>query len=147
MRVVLIAAVIGIIFSGAIMAQDSMMSAPSKSDGSTMMMSAARPNKVLFTDLEAAQMLAAEGPTVLFFAADWCPTCQAAMKELDSEAARLGDITVVVVNYDRASDLKRKYGISYQHTYVQIDAEGNKIALWNGGGIDGVLKNVVRASR
>jgi len=111
-----------------------------------MMMSAARPNKVLFTDLKAAQMLAAEGPTVLFFSADWCPTCQAAMKELDGEAARLGDITVVVVNYDRASDLKRKYGISYQHTYVQIDAEGNKIALWSGGGIDGVLKNVVRAS-
>ncbi len=98
------------------------MSAPSESDGSMMMMSAVRPDK------------------------DWCPTCRAAMNELDGEAARLGNITVVVVNYDRASELKRKYGISYQHTYVQIDAEGNKIALWRGGGIDGVLKNVVRAS-
>src|SRR3972149_4139782 len=34
--------------------------------------------KVLFTDLMAAQAQAAKGPTVLFFAADWCPTCQAA---------------------------------------------------------------------
>jgi hypothetical protein len=50
----------------------------------------------------------------------------------------------LVVNYDRSADLKRKYGVSHQHTYVQIDAKGEKVALWSGGGIDGVLKNVVR---
>jgi thiol-disulfide isomerase/thioredoxin len=140
--------IVGLGLSAAALAQDSMMSAPEESDGSKMMMSAepAAPmgGQVMFTDLEAAQMLAARGPTVLFFTADWCPICRAARKELDAEAARLGDVTVVLVDYDRSAALKRKYGVSYQHTYVQIDAEGNKLTLWSGGGIDGVLKNVVR---
>jgi hypothetical protein len=50
----------------------------------------------------------------------------------------------VVVDYDRASELKQMYGVSYQHTYVQIDTDGEKVALWSGGGVDGILGNVLR---
>ena len=149
MKHLMILLVVAAGLSGGAWAQDSMMSAPEESDGSKMMMMSADPaapmgGQVMFSDLEAAQMLAARGPTVLFFAADWCPTCRAARKELDAEAARLGEVTVVVVDYDRSASLKRRYGVSYQHTYVQIDADGDKLALWSGGGIDGVLRNVVR---
>jgi thiol-disulfide isomerase/thioredoxin len=139
MRIVWIAAGFGLLLAGAVLAQDSMMSAPK------MMMSAEPANVVAFTGLEAAQMLAEQGPTVLFFNADWCPTCRVIIKELNAEAHRLGDVTVVVVDYDRSSDLKRRYGVTYQHTYVQIDAKGKKLALWSGGGIDNVLKNAMRA--
>jgi hypothetical protein len=66
------------------------------------------------------------------------------MKQIDERSHELGDITLVVVNYDRAGDLKKKYGVTYQHTYVQIDRDGEKIALWSGGGVDGILKKVVR---
>ena len=100
--------------------------------------------KVVFTDLNDAQMLAAVEPTVLFFHADWCPSCRADMRQIDSRLNELGNITVVVVDYDRSADLKKKYGITYQHTYVQIDGDGKKIALWNGGGVDGILHNVIR---
>ncbi len=37
------------------------------------------------------------------------------------------DISVVVVNYDRSSELKKKYVVTYQHTYVQIDDSGETI--------------------
>ena len=35
-----------------------------------------------------------------------------------------------------------KYGITYQHTFVQIDAEGKEITKWNGGKIDELLTNI-----
>ena len=107
-----------------------------------MMMSAG--SKVDFTDLESARMIAAAAPTVLFFHAGWCPLCRADMQQIDSRLHELGNIVVVVVDYDRNPGLKKKYGVTYQHTYVQIDGDGEQIALWSGGGVDGILKNVVR---
>lgn len=90
-------------------------------------------------------MMSAQGPTLLFFAADWCPTCRVALKDIDANGARLNGITVVVVDYDNAADLKRRYGVTTQHTFVQIDARGNRIAIWNGGGVDAIVKNAKRA--
>jgi len=106
---------------------------------------AAGGNTVTFSTLADAQALAAKGPAVLFFAADWCPTCQAALKDINANSARLNGITVVVVNYDNAADLKKRYGVTTQHTYVQIDAQGGKAAIWNGGGVDAIVKNTKRA--
>ncbi len=110
--------------------------------GAMMMMSSA--NKVDFTTIDDARRLAAAGPTVLFFHADWCPLCRADMQQIDERLHELGNISVVVVDYDQSGGLKKQYGVTYQHTYVQIDADGQKIALWNGGGVDDILKNVVR---
>ena len=112
---------------------------------SMMMMKPAAFQLIDFTDLEAAQALAAKGPTVLFFSADWCPFCQADLKQFKTEGARLGGIAVVVVDYDTARDLKAKYKVAYQHTYVRIDANGDATAVWNGGGIDGILARIKKA--
>ncbi len=73
------------------------------------------------------------GNVVLFFRASWCPTCRA----LDADIrAHLKDIpsnlTILDVDYDKATDLKKKYEITYQHTLVQVDASGNQIAKWSG---------------
>ena len=100
--------------------------------------------KVMFSNLAEAQALAEKGPTVLFFAADWCPTCRAALNDINANGARLEEITVVVVDYDKAADLKARYGVTSQHTFVQIDAKGAKLAIWNGGGVDAIVKNVTR---
>ena len=107
-----------------------------------MMMSAE--SVVEFTTLEAAQSLAVKGPTVLFFHAQWCPLCRADLKMIEAQRSRLGDISVVVVDYDKNRQLKAKYGIVYQHTYVQIGEDAQKLAIWNGGGLDAILENVIR---
>jgi thioredoxin 1 len=129
-------------------ASQTMMESPDTSEGAmTMMADDSMSNiggKVSFTDLDAAQTIAAKGPAVLFFYADWCPTCQIAMKNIDENSKKLGDITVIVVNYDKARDLREKYLVTYQHTFVQIDENGGKLAIWNGGGVDSILKNTVR---
>lgn len=86
----------------------------------------------------------AEGKVVLFFHANWCPTCRALDKSIESN---LGDIpegvTIFKTNYDTETKLKQKYGVTYQHTLVQIDAQGNKVTLWGGGNtLETILKKV-----
>ena len=101
-------------------------------------------NKVLFTDLAAAEQLARTGPTVLFFAADWCPYCQADLRDINAHGDRLGSVSVVVMDYDHSSDLKTKFGVTAQDTFVQIDENGNRLGIWNGGGVSRILQRVTR---
>jgi thiol-disulfide isomerase/thioredoxin len=110
--------------------------------GSMLRTAGSTGNKVLFSTLDAAEALAAKGPTVLMFAADWCPICQADLKDINANGSRLGNIAIVVVDYDKAAELKSRYGITVQHIYVQIDAKGKKLAIWSGGGVDGILSHV-----
>ena len=73
------------------------------------------------------------GHVVLFFRASWCPTCRA----LDADIkAHLKDIpkgvTILDVDYDTSTVLKQKYGVTHQHTLVQVDASGKQLATWSG---------------
>lgn len=86
---------------------------------------------------------------VLFFYASWCPTCRPADANFSQNTDRLPeDLTVIRVNYNdpetdqEERDLAKKYGITYQHTFVQIDSAGNEIAKWNGGQTDELLANI-----
>jgi thiol-disulfide isomerase/thioredoxin len=98
--------------------------------------------KVSYKNLMSAEGLANKNPTVLFFAADWCPSCQADLKDINANGAQLGKVNVVVVDYDKNADLKKKYGITVQDTFVQIGPMGEKLAIWNGGGVQGILNNI-----
>ena len=120
------------------MEKDSMEDSHRASEGSMMM--AASP-VMDFHGMDDAMMLAEEKPTVLFFFADWCPTCQAAMKEIETQPEKLAGINLLIVDYDNSSDLQMKYGVTYQHTFVRINPAGEALAKWNGGGIDTILSN------
>jgi thioredoxin 1 len=126
-----------------------MMSAnPMKADprvGNQLRYAPSSGTKVIFTTLDAAQALAAKHPTVLFFSADWCPYCQADLRDINANGDRLGDVAIVVADYDKAAELKAKYRVTVQNTYVQIDANGKQKAIWMGGGVDGVLSHIVRS--
>lgn len=86
---------------------------------------------------------------VLFFYASWCPTCIPADAAFSANSGMIpDDVTLIRVNYNdpetdqEEKDLARKYGITYQHTFVQIDSAGKEIAKWNGGQIDELLSNL-----
>jgi thioredoxin 1 len=74
---------------------------------------------------------AENGDVVLFFHAKWCPTCRSADKNL-SDATVPDGLTVLKADYDNEDELKRRYGVTTQHTFVQVDAEGNLIKKWSG---------------
>ena len=98
-------------------------------------------NPVEFTTLEDASMYAKDGNAVLFFNATWCPSCRAVTKDLNTKASSLNKgTTVIMVDYDKYKDLKVKYGVYNQHTFVQIDSMGKKLKIWNGGSIKEINK-------
>jgi thiol-disulfide isomerase/thioredoxin len=152
MKRILLAAALAAVFCGSATGQSMMKSSSGASGGVGSMTAPATPaapaaatsSLVIFTDLAAARALAKKGPVVLFFAAAWSPTCQAALDDINANGSRLKDIAVVVVDYDKARELKSKYRVTVQHTFVQIDADGGKLAAWNGGGVDMIVKSVVR---
>jgi thiol-disulfide isomerase/thioredoxin len=77
--------------------------------------------------------MAATGDVVLFFRAGWCPTCRTVDSDIRSHLKDIPEsLTILDVNYDNSADLKKKYGVTYQHTFVQVDAQGNLIKKWSG---------------
>ncbi len=86
--------------------------------------------------------LVADRKRVIFFHASWCPTCKVADEEFMSQAEKIPvDVVLFKTDYDTESQLKKKYGITYQHTFVLVDMEGNEIKKWNGGGIEELINN------
>jgi len=71
------------------------------------------------------------GAVVLFFDAAWCGSCQATVRSLESDGVPPG-LTVVRVDYDGETDLKRQYGVRVQHTFVQVDPQGAAVGVWTG---------------
>ena len=70
---------------------------------------------------------------VLFFRAGWCPTCRAVDADIKANLGKIpSSLTILDVNYDNSTALKQKYGVTYQHTFVQVDKDGNLIKKWSG---------------
>jgi thiol-disulfide isomerase/thioredoxin len=98
---------------------------------------------------KAALQSAAIGKRVLFFYASWCPTCRPTDADLKANISQIPEgVSVIRVNYnDPETDaeekaLAQKYGVTYQHTYVQIDQNGNQVTKWNGGKTAELLANI-----
>lgn len=98
-----------------------------------------------YQDYDPAQVAAAaeSGTAVLFFHANWCPTCRAADADITSNLDQLPKgLAIFKTDYDTQNELKKKYGVTYQHTFVQVDADGNLIKKWNGGELAEIVENV-----
>ena len=66
------------------------------------------------------QAVAAGGPVIVQFHADWCPTCRAQapiVAELLSEP-RMKDVKLFVANFDTEKDLKKALTVYSQSTFV-----------------------------
>jgi thiol-disulfide isomerase/thioredoxin len=78
--------------------------------------------------------LANEGKVVLFFHASWCPSCRALNSDIEANAATIpAGVTILKTDYDKETELKKKYGVTTQHALVQVDGDGNMITKWSGG--------------
>lgn len=113
-------------------------------DDSAMKSDAMMAESGSYVDYSEANYQQAEGKKrVLFFHAKWCPTCKLANEEIEKMFGEIpADVVILKVDYDTETELKEKYGITYQHTFVLVDANGNQVTKWNGGDFSTILEKV-----
>ncbi len=93
----------------------------------------------------AATQTVKTGKTILFFHASWCPTCRAADADILKNAANIpSGTTILKVDYDSSAEMKKKYGVTTQHTFVQIDSTMNTVATWRSGN---TLASIIASSK
>ena len=111
---------------------DSMM----KKDETSMMDKGDTMMKAGSYEAYSSEKIVLASPThdvVLFFRASWCPTCRAVDSDIKANLSKIpGSLTILDVNYDNSASLKQKYGVTYQHTFVQVDKDRNLIKKWSG---------------
>jgi thiol-disulfide isomerase/thioredoxin len=102
------------------------------------------PGVLPFSTEAAAQAIASRKQVVYFFAASWCPTCRETYRDLKANAASIpDDLVIVVVDYDKSADLKTRYGVTYQHTFVAIGPAGENLKAWSGSmKVSDIIMNV-----
>ena len=82
---------------------------------------------------EADKASLAGNNVVLFFNASWCPTCREANSNFEaSKASFPNGLTIVNVDYDSNTDLRKQYGVTTQHTFVAVDPDGEQLKKWTG---------------
>lgn len=75
-----------------------------------------------------------EGTVVIFFRASWCPSCKALDENIKANLANVpNNVLILDADYDKETQMKQKYGVTTQHTLVQVDANGEMIQKWSGG--------------
>ena len=97
-----------------------------------------------YTTYSPEKVVEATGKILLFFHAPWCPYCRSLDKELNKEISTIPEnLLLLKTDYDTETALKQKYGVTYQHTFVQIDNKGNLITKWNGSeNLSQILSNI-----
>lgn len=103
-----------------------------------------------YIEYSKSELESSSGRRVLYFYANWCPSCKVTNKDFLANPNKIPeDVVIIRTNYNDSDtdqeekDLAKKYGITYQHTFVQIDQNGNEVTKWNGGKIDELLKNII----
>lgn len=82
-----------------------------------------------------------ENTVVLFFYASWCPTCRDLDNDIRTNLSAIPEnVRIVRIPYDDISGgtdetlaLNKKFNVTYQHTLVQVDENGDQVTKWNGG--------------
>ena len=106
---------------------------PGASAGSPAPDAAAQGRYVDYATYSAAPASYAAGKVVLFFHATWCPDCRRTDANLTADPSSLpAGVTVVKVDYDSMTDLRQRYGVTRQWTFVSIGADGAKQGVWTG---------------
>jgi len=86
--------------------------------------------------------LGVSGKSVLYFYADWCPTCRSYTPTFEKVAERLGpDVHFTKVNVDKMPDLAKRLGVTYVPTTI-VAENGKEKNRFVGAVSEGTLSKV-----
>jgi thioredoxin 1 len=100
-------------------------------------------NYMTLADYNAKPEKFAETKVIYFFHASWCPTCQAIDKEITSDPSKIpAGVTIIKTDFDTSTDLRKKFGVTQQYTFVQVDKANNKSSLWSASSLDDAIAGI-----
>lgn len=100
----------------------------------------------VYTEYDEAKLASSEDRNYLFFHAPWCPQCRAIESSINAGGNIPSGVTIFKVDYDTNQDLRKKYGVTQQTTFVSVDSQGNfidKYVAYDNPSIDSVVENFI----
>jgi thiol-disulfide isomerase/thioredoxin len=80
----------------------------------------------VYEEYQEGLVASTDGVKLLFFHAPWCAQCRMLEDDIKAEGVPNG-VTILKVDYDSNQDLRKKYGVTLQTTFVEIDDDRNEI--------------------
>jgi thioredoxin 1 len=102
-------------------------------------------DEVPFNQRQFEQANAAGKPVVVYFHADWCPTCRAQKPVLDKLAMEpsLRAVTIFVADYDTETALEKTLKVGSQSTFV-VFKQGREVTRSTGQTQEPVVRSVLQ---
>lgn len=119
--------------------------AMTKEDGTTMKDDAVTKSGTFITlaDFNADSSKYSDTKKVYFFHASWCPICQSIEKEVKADMSKIPTgVTLIKTDFDSSTELRKKYGVTNQYTFVQIDNDGKEIAQWSATSLEDAVAGI-----
>ena len=81
---------------------------------------------------------------ILSFSATWCPSCRALDTNINENLSAIpAGVEIYKVDYDSNVALRQQYGVTTQHTMVEITPDGTELQQWSGGNtLDSLLARI-----
>lgn len=112
------------------MDDDSMMEAEKKPGAEAQTMTFTNPSYSAYSDGIRAQLNGSK-PHVIFFHAQWCPTCRALEENILANLSSFpAGTTILKADYDTENELKDEFDVKIQSTVAVLDANGE--VVWQG---------------
>jgi thiol-disulfide isomerase/thioredoxin len=130
--VAIVAAIVAVVVFGAPTAPDAAPATETATTESTPTPEATTPGATpgvlegAYVEYSNEAIAQAEGRVLLFFHAPWCPQCRSVESDIIAEGVPAG-VTIIKVDYDSRQDLRQRYGVTLQTTFVEVDADGTEL--------------------
>jgi len=80
---------------------------------------------------------------IYFFKTDWCFACKVVSADARANLNLIpSDVVFVELDFDTENELRERYQVTLQTTFVQVDKDGNKINMWRADNIKDALKGI-----
>lgn len=98
---------------------------------------------VRLADFNARPSSYASQKLVYFFHAQWCSICRAIESDLKADTSIIpAGVTIIETDFDTERDLRTRFGVTNQYTFVQVDASGNEIKQWSATSAERALSQI-----
>ena len=101
------------------------------------------PSYTTLADYDKDPSVYKDNKKVYFFHAAWCPICRSIDEDITSDPSQIPTgTTFIKTDFDTATSLRQKYGVTTQYSFVQVDGSGNEVKQWNATTLDKAIAGI-----